>query len=507
MSLEYTFRQLSRKGIVESFPLHTLGYVLFAESIMMMICYIVFGWGDYFQSVSLAISLVVMLFGYFLIRYFYSPQKVTASTGVFTINMLWAVAILYGCVPYLAHDFAFHNAIFESISGFTTTGASIIPNVNDLPPCILVWRAMTGWAGGIGFIIMFCLLLRYFGLDGRNIFVSDGLNVTSARSSKSTMKLSVKFIAVYGMLTAILSVLLIVFENDPVDSICISMSTISTTGFSTLSSDLTEMSMISKVIIGSFLMVSAMNFLSLFSAMMGLKLKPILKDPEIKQMFIWFALSSITLIIILHHSGDISWNIEDLIDTILMVISIGTTTGFVFHDFTWATVAMIFLSMIAMIGGCRESPTGGIKIARLTLVFKSMKNSISTVGFPNEVRAVKFGDLYVSNKICYAALTAILVFLITAMVGTIVITLTGVNVLDSFYLCISSLTTTGTGLYSVADVSSIPNIAKGAMCLLMWLGRMEITLILVLFTPTFWKDAGVPIRSLLHNVKNALRRT
>lgn len=507
MSIESTIKRLYKKGIAESFPLHITGYVLIAEALLMIICALIFGLTDENLSKWVIISLVGIILGLTLLRCFDTPRKISAPTGAFSINLLWAVAIVYGCVPYIIYGYAPSEALFESISGFTTTGMSIVTDVTSLPNALLVWRATTGWAGGLGFIIMFCLLLKHFGLDGRNIFVSSGLKKTASHSTRAIKDLSIKFIVVYAILTGLLAILLSVMGNDIVDSICISMSTISTTGFSTLNGDLMEMPMISKIFIGVFLMLSAMNFMSLFSAMMGLKLRPIIKDPEIKHMFIWFAVSSLTLIIILQHSEDMSWAISDVIDTILMVISIGTTTGFVFHSFTWPTVAMIFLSMIALIGGCRESPTGGIKVARLTLVFKSMKNSISTVGFPNEVRSVKFGDKYVDSSICFAALTTVIVFMMTAVIGTVAISVTSVDILDSFYLCISSLTTTGTGLYSVANVADIPDFAKGIMCALMWLGRMEVTLALVLFTTTFWKDARILLKNAFRTVTDRLKRT
>ena len=507
MSRESVFSNLYKKGIVESFPLHTSGYVLVAEALLMAICTLVFGFGSEHLPASLMVSVLGAALGFCLIRYFDSPRKVTASTGAFTINLLWAVAIVYGCIPYMIHGLTVSEAIFESISGFTTTGMSIITDVNSLEPSLLVWRAATGWAGGIGFIIMFCLLLKYFGLDGRNIFVSDGINKTASHSTKSIKELSMNFIIVYAILTGVLALMLAIMGNDIVDSLCISMSTISTTGFSTLNEDLTSISMASKFTIGLFLIFSAMNFMSLFSAMIGLKIRILINDPEIRQMMLWFVVSSILLIVILNQSGAMEWDITGFMDTILMIISIGTTTGFVFHDFSWPTVAMIFLTIVAMIGGCRESPTGGIKIARLTLIFKSMRNSISTVGFPNEVRSVKFGDTYVKNTICYAALTTTLIFLFTAGLGTIAICMTGVDMLDSFYLCISSLTTTGTGLYSVANVAATSGVAQSIMCILMWLGRMEITLAIVLFTPTFWKDVRTSLKNVLRALRNGITRT
>lgn len=507
MRYQSALTALYKRGIAESFPLHTTGYLLVAESILMLLSTAMFCLGEphlYQYIISTALGGLV---GIGLIVLFKSPDNVSASSGILAINLLWLVAILYGTTPYLIDGFRPSEAIFESISGFTTTGMSIITDVASLSNHVLIWRAMTGWAGGIGFIIMFCLLLRYFGLDGRNIFVSDGLKTTSSNSTKSIIITSLNFIVVYTILTVVLAIILAILGNDIIDSICISMSTISTTGFSTLNTDLVEISMASKVFIGGFLMLSAMNFLTLFDAMTEFRLRKIVMDPEIRHMFYWFIGSSVVMLIILYQSGAMTWNIQNVVDSILMIISIGTTTGFVFSGFTFPTVAMLFLCIVALIGGCRESPTGGIKVARLSLVFRTMRNTISTVGFPNEVRAVKFGDVYVRNSICYSALTAALLFIITAGLGTFAISVFGVDLLDALYLCISSLTTTGTGLYSVANVASIPVPAQVIMCILMWLGRMEITLALAMFTTTFWKESRTVMKNGLYALWGAIRRT
>lgn len=507
MSVKKLVRFLSESGVAEAFPLYVTGYVLVAESVLILLCLLFFGLDEGHVLETMSAVSIGMAFGIALLLLFKSPLKVTAATGAFTISLIWFVAILYGCVPYMIDGFTFAEAAFESISGFTTTGMSIVENVAGLNDSVLIWRATTGWAGGIGFIILFCLLMRYFGLDGRNIFVSDGLKHNVSHSLKSIKSLAMDFIIVYSALTALLAIALIVTGNDPIDSVCISMSTISTTGFSTLNADLTEMAMISKVFIGIFLFLSAMNFMSLFAGMTGLTLKPIREDTEIKQMLIWFTVSSTILFGILIQSGTMTFELEDILDTILMVMSIGTTTGFVFHDFAWPTVAMLFLSMLALIGGCRESPTGGIKVSRMAIIIKTIRRHISNVSSPNEVYPIRFGKTKVKGSVIDSVLVTTSLFLSTAIIGTMAIYLTGVEIVDSFYLCVSSLTTTGTGLYSVGNVASLPDVAKGIMCALMWIGRMEITLALTIFMPAFWKDFYTPIRRAVYSLRGRLTRT
>lgn len=507
MQSESVLTTLYKEGIAKSFPLRTVGYVLIAESILMFLCTVLFGLTDENLGKYILCSVAGAVVGALLIVLFKQPSTVTAATGVFTVNFLWAAAIMYGSLPYVIYGFNVPDSIFESISGFTTTGMSIVTNVAALDNSILVWRAATGWAGGIGFIIMFCLMLKFFSLNGRNLFVSDGLNMTTVTSSKSLKMLAIHFIVVYALLTSLLAIILMILGNPAIDSLCISLSTISTTGFSTLNDNLMGMSMASKITLGVFLMISAMNFLTLFSAVIGRNPKKLLKDTEIKHMFCWFLGASFVLVVILGQANALELNLTDIVDTILMVISIGTTTGFLFHDFTWPTVAMLFLCIIALIGGCRESPTGGVKVSRLSLVFRSLRGAISTVGFPNEVRSVKFGGTYVKDSICYSAMMTMLIFLSTAALGTLAIGLTGVDTLDSFYLCVSSLTTTGTGLYSVTNMASIPTAAQGIMCALMWLGRMEITLVLVMFTPTFWKELRVTVMNSVYDVAAKFRKT
>ncbi|MBR7124233.1 MAG: TrkH family potassium uptake protein [Candidatus Methanomethylophilaceae archaeon] len=507
MQKESAFTELKKNGLGKSFPLHTVGYVLIAESILMFLCTVVLGFREERIVLYALASVTGAVVGALLLFLFRSPNRIDTSTGVFTMVFLWAAAIAYGCIPYVIYGFSTPDAIFESISGFTTTGMSIVTNVAELPPSILVWRATTGWAGGIGFIIVFCLMLKFFNLNNRNLFVSEGLNSTVSNSNRSIRNLALNFIAVYTILTGILAVILAILGNDVIDSVCISMSTISTTGFSTLNEDLMGMSMASKTFIAIFLLLSAMNFMTLFDAVTGMNIRRFLEDSEIRHMIYWLIGSSVALLIILDQSGYMDWNATNVVNTILMVISIGTTTGFVFYNFSWPTVAMLFLSIIAMIGGCRESPTGGIKISRISLIFKSLRNTISTVGFPNEVRSVRLGGVYVKESICYAGILTVLLFFITSAVGTLSIMLSGVDVMDAFYLCISSLTTTGTGLYSVANVASIPNFAQGVMCALMCLGRMEIMLILVMFTPTFWKEFSNNIRASMYRIANSIKRT
>jgi len=472
---------------IRNFTLYVLGIMLFAVSCMSLLCFLPFVISERLAVPMIIISLIGIAGSVALFMFIKPVRKAQPAVGIVTIALAGLLATVYMTIPYLLSGFTFVDSVFEAISGFSTTGLSTIHNFDTIDSSLLLWRSMTGWIGAMFFVIVFTLLMPLFGLAGRYLFSTESTSFSESQSFK-VKKISFGFLKIYIAITAILAVILTVLGNGLLDSICISMSTISTTGFATSDTELIEFNFLSKVFITIGMILSSVNFITTYRAVILRSFRPYREDSELRQLAVWIVcMTAIIFVIVLRMDMEVD-SVNTLVDALFTITSIGSTTGFIFGDIVWPEGVLLLFVIIAIVGGSTDSFTGGLKISRLMIIFSTIYINIMKYAFPNRVMSVKYNETEINNNIISSSIITLLIFVLTIGIGTGIFLMLGVDTGSSLAFSVSSLTTVGTGLFSLGNTALLTDSVKIVICVLMWIGRMEIFLVLVLFTPSLWKD-------------------
>lgn len=496
----------------ESRSLHILGNVLFVVSLLLIPSTILaaargepltpFIW-------PMAIGLVLSIFLTLLFR---NPKDMRPADGLLMMCILWFALFLFGVLPYLLSGMNVVDSLFESVSGFSTTGATIMTNIEAAPLSLLLWRAMTHWIGGIIIVIMFMFIIPMVVVGGRGLLKNE-----MSGSGKSNMYVKLgdaakQFIAVYVSLTALFAVILVIMGVSVMDAVTIGMSTISTGGFMNTNDSIDGFAWYVKVAITVFMMLSATNFYMHYRAVVKKEINGYRKSEEFRVMIAWILTMSVFVCILMYAGG--VWDqtgdsgFENAVDVLFTVTAISSTTGFTTMDYTtqWPIMGVSLLIMLMFIGGSSGSTAGGIKMSRAIVVFKAMVNEIRQTFHPNSVYSVKFDKEGLNEGAVHAAMVVVIMFTITALVGTAVFD-TFMTSEESLFSTVSFMTGTGPGAGAYfSGFASMPDWAKVFACAIMFLGRMEIVSALVLIMPGFWKEVYGPgytktIRDKLKSVK------
>ncbi len=490
------FRNKEKKHLrYENASLYTLSMVLLGLSLAMVPSliwtlydgdpYRVFLWPVIFAFVSgtVLLSLVRM------------PDHVNPLTGLFMLGMVWFVSVVFGSMPFMLAGMAPVDAIFESCSGFTTTGATIMSDIESWSNGILLWRSMTQWIGGIAIIVIFLLLMPMVGFGSRSLLENEMTGSGTGNFSTRMKDAAKQFAAVYIGLSAVMAILLTLMGMDVLSTLCMTFSSISTGGFLNTTGSLAGGSWYVKWLVIIFMFMGGVNFYLHFRAVNSRDVKVYFRNKEFILMLAWFFLASIVAYALIGQNNvtgnGITGIFYSITDTVLMVVSAGTSTGFV-GDVplsTWPLTAIMLLFLLSFIGASSGSTAGGTKISRAFITFKYIWNGIKQMIYPRGVFDVKMEERSLEDGVVSSAVVIFLLFLISSIVGSAVLVATGLPFLDSVYTSISALCNTGLGIGVFSgSYSGASDFVKMFMTLLMWIGRLEITAALALLTPSFWKE-------------------
>lgn len=475
----------TEKGRYESFLLHNLGYPMLVASLFMGLCFAIMD-ADGVPNVIRVVSLVGFILSMLCI-FMFKGSKPRASVGILTVLVIYATSILYASIPYMAYGFTVQGSLFEAVSGVTTTGVSALP-LSQMNDALLIWRAASGWYGGFLFIALFSLYASNLGIPGRYLFESGSASVDSEVYKPQVNKIALRYGEIYLAMTFVMTLLLIVSGTSPLTSLSLSMSTVSTTGFMDFHGGLTTLTLASRIIICMFMAITMFNFTTTFVAIYRRSFRSILEDNETMYMWVWIAIVGVTSFIVLAEYAIQPDDVDGVVNFILSVLSVVSTTGFVSESYGWPTSVIMFMVMGAIIGGSIDSPTGGMKVARAGMALKIMIRNVNEVGFPNEVTPVKFRKVNVATSLAYGAMLTMILYIMVLMIGTIAITLTGVEVSSAFYTASSAISTTGKGLFSLGTLDEINLMTQYIMVVLMVVGRLEVVPVLIVFTAGFWHN-------------------
>jgi trk system potassium uptake protein TrkH len=415
--------------------------------------------------------------------------KFSNRDGYLAVTLSWIVFSLLGTLPYLLSGTipSFINAFFESTSGFTTTGSSILTDVEALPYSILFWRSLTHWIGGIGIIVLVIIILPSLRVTGYQLFSLE--SSLREKIHPKTKAIGFRILFIYLGLTLAETILLNLGDMKLFDSICHSFGTIATGGFSTKNTSLMLYSPYTQYVVMIFMMLAGTSQV-IYYYLIKFNFKKVKQNEEL-----WFYLvvaiiagTLATLILLVNSTRTFE---ESFREGFFQIISIMTCTGFASADYIiWplAGVLLIFLMMFS--GGSTGSTSGGIKIARHLIVLKNIKNVFIKLNHPKSISFIKLNGKSVAESTNISILSFVVLYMFLFVLGTIVVIITGVDALTASSSVATCMAGIGPGIGTVGPMSNfahMPEVSKVVLSLLMIIGRLEIITVFTIFTRTFWK--------------------
>ena len=437
---------------------------------------------------------LIFLAGFVLwLPFQHARQELRIRDGFLVTSLFWTVLGLAGALPFALADslrLSPMDAVFESISGLTTTGATVITGLDELPRSILIYRQLLQWLGGIGIIVIAVAVLPMLGIGGMQLYRAEIPGPTKDRKLTPRIAETAKALfVVYVALTAICALAYLAAGMSPFDAVAHAFSTVAIGGFSTHDTSMGYFeSDVILLICTLFMLVSAMNFGLHFIAWRRRSLAAFRQDSE-SRFFLGVMLLGMAVVcsyLILSETLALE---TGLVQGIFHTVSIATTAGFAASDYTlWPTFLPMLLIMMSFMGGCVGSTAGGMKAVRVMLIAKQGVRELKQLVHPKAIIPLKIGRRRVEASMVSAVWSFFAVYMfvfVTLMLGLLA---TGLDFLTAFSAVAASLNNLGPGLGEVsANYASISDAAKGMLCLAMLLGRLEIFTLLVLFTPMFWR--------------------
>lgn len=418
-----------------------------------------------------------------------SREKANIREGALSVSLAWIVLSAAGTLPYLLSGSitSFINAFFETVSGYTTTGASILPDIESLPYSILFWRSLTHWIGGLGIILFVIIIMPALGMTANQL-----LPLESSLKEKihpKTKSVALRLLYVYIGLTLAQTLLLVAGEMNLFDSICHTFSTVATGGFSTKNASMIESSAYSQYIVTLFMFLSGVSFV-IYYHMVKLSFRKVKYNDEL-----WFYLATTlffgTLVscILLANT---TLSLEPAFrEGFFQVIAFITTTGFVSADYLqWPAAGMIILFLLLFAGASTGSTTGSIKMVRHLLVLKNIRSSFTRLVHPSMVTQIRINNKPITEQNNLSAISFILIYVFIFLAGTMTLVITGLDPLTAASASATTLGNAGPGFGSIGPLFNflhLSALSKVICSFLMIIGRLEIYTLFIVFTRSFWK--------------------
>ena len=408
--------------------------------------------------------------------------------------LAWFLIAIFGSLPFLLSPitFSISDAFFESMSGITTTGATVITNLDATPKSILLWRSIMQWLGGIGIIVMAITILPLLKVGGMQLFKMEG-PLSTEKILPRTLEVAKILISTYLVLTIICALLYWFFGMSVFDSVAHSMTTLATGGFSTHNNSIGFFENPNIEIIASvFIILGSIPFITYLKFVKGNK-RIFLEDIQIKGLINILVISIIIMFAYLFFISNELSIFDKLRISAFNVISILSGTGYVTDDFgLWGKFSLIFFLFLMFIGGCAGSTACGIKIFRLQMLIIFLKNQIKKLISPNSVIVVKYNNQKITDDFIKSVITFIFSFLFIFLIIALLLSLTGLDFITAISGAASSISNVGPGLGDIigpnGNYKNIPDVSKWVLSFGMLLGRLELFAILVLFFPSFWRN-------------------
>ena len=472
------------------FTLGILQVILGLAMIMPIIVQFIYSELD---SSFISSGIITIIFGIlFFLSNLDHDKKLNLPQAFLLTALSWLSIAIFGSLPFIFSNLSLDitDAFFESMSGITTTGSTIITNLEAAPKSILLWRAILQWLGGIGIIVMAITLMPIMNVGGMQLFKISS-NDTAEKILPKSKEISLRLILIYLVLTFSCALFYKIFGMNFFDSLTHSMTTIATGGFSNynqsigyFNSTLIETTSMIFILLGSLPFIAYLKFLN------GDK-KIFYSDTQIKTFFkiVFFSIVILFIYLLILKQSLLEVSLRSIA---FNVISILTGTGYVTQDFNqWGNFPLIFFLILMFIGGCAGSTACGIKIFRIQLLYNFLINQLKKIIYPRGIFIIKYDKNNIDDKFMSSVISFIFLYIVIFFILTAILSLTGLDFITSISGAATSISNVGPGLGEIigpnGNFSSLSNSSKWALSLGMILGRLELSAILVLFIPSFWR--------------------
>ena len=465
-----------------------LGFSMLAPYVMQLV------YNENSHSFIASAFVTVFIGILFILSNLDSEYKLNLRQTFLFSALAWSLVAIFGSLPFILSpkDFTFSEAFFESMSGITTTGATIIDDLDNSPKSILLWRAIMQWLGGIGIIVMAITIFPLLRVGGMQLFKMEGPDTTE-KILPRTIEVATIIISTYLILTILCSFFYWLFGMSLFDSISHSMTTIATGGFSTHNDSIGFFKNPNIEITASiFIVLGSIPFISYLKFTQGNK-KIFFQDVQIRGLIYLIFFSVVVMflyLLFIKYEGNL---FDKIRISSFNVISILSGTGYVTDDFgLWGKFSLIFFLFLMFIGGCAGSTACGIKIFRLQMLVIFLKNQIKKLIYPNSIIINKYNNQKISENFINSVIIFIFSFLLIFFIIAMLLSITGLDFLTSISGAASAISNVGPGMGELigpdGNYKSIPDISKWILSLGMLLGRLELFAVLVLFFPSFWRN-------------------
>ncbi len=470
----------------------TLGILQIILGVFMFIPVIVQFIYSEIDSSFFGASIVTIVFGaLFFLTNINHDKKVNLQQAFLLTALSWLSVAIFGSLPFIfsSMEMSVTDAFFESMSGITTTGSTIISNLENAPRGILLWRAILQWLGGIGIIVMAITLMPIMNVGGMQLFKISS-NDSSEKILPKSKEIALRLIYIYSALTILCTICYWIFGMGKFDSLTHSMTTIATGGFSNYNQSIgyfdsvyIEISSMFFIFLGSIPFIAYIKFLN------GNK-KIFKNDTQIRSFLKIIVLSIIVLSFYLFLTNNDNFSLRSIF---FNTISILTGTGYVNAEFdNWGSFPITIFLALMFIGGCAGSTTCGVKIFRIQILYLFILNQLKKIIYPKGVFLIKYGNSTVDEKFIASIISFIFFYFVIFFILAALLSLTGLDFITALSGAATSISNVGPGLGPIigpnGDFSSLPDISKWILSVGMILGRLELFAILVLFLPSFWNN-------------------
>ncbi len=480
---------INKKAII-----NILGLLLIIESLFMIVpvlISIIYKEGD--LNTNIISCLITLFFGTIL---YYFTRKANTDLGIregyIIVTLVWIVFSIFGSLPYYLYHVTdtYTDAFFETISGFTTTGASVISDVESLPHGILFWRSMTHLIGGMGILLLTIAILPIFGLGSVQLYAAESTGPTIDKFHPRVRETAKRLGGIYLSLILAETLILLIGGMSLFDAICHSFGTIATGGFSTKNSSIGGFSPFIQITIIVFMILAGTNFTLYYFILKG-KIFKLLQSQEFKLLLIIIISVATGIGFFLHKLNGVGYQ-QAFRNAFFQVTSIITSTGFSTSDYMrWDEHLWFTIFLLMFLGACAGSTTGGVKLARYLIIFENIKSNFKRMIHPNAIIINKVDGKVLSDDVIKRTFAFIIIYFLTFIIGTYVLLLLGMDLTSSAGAVATTLGGIGPGLGSVGPIGNylhVPIAGKWVLSGVMLLGRLELFTVLLLFTKVMFTE-------------------
>ena len=472
-----------------------IGTLLIILGVFMLVPYLVQIFYEENSHSFLSSSFITILIGVlFVLANLQEEYQLNLKQTFLFSTFAWIAIASFGALPFILSDnnFSLSDSFFESMSGITTTGSTIVTDLDASPKSILIWRAIMQWLGGVGIIVMAITVLPLLKVGGMQLFKIESSDKPE-KILPRTSQIAFIIISTYLVLTISCAFFYKILGMNLFDSIAHAMTTIATGGFSTHNDSIGYFNNSNIEIIATiFIILGSLPFIAYLKFIKGNK-KIFFQDIQIKGLVYLFLLSTLIMFLYLFFNNNNILIVEKIRIASFNVVSILSGTGYVTNDFSlWGKFPLIFFLFLMFIGGCAGSTACGIKIFRFQLLFLFLNNQVKKIIYPNSVFILKYNNQKITDNYMNSVIIFVFAYLFIFILTAMLLSITGLDFLSAISGAATSISNVGPGLGEMigpnGNFKSIPEVSKWILSFGMLLGRLELFAVLILFFPSFWRN-------------------